>query len=129
TADQRKMTTSSARLGRNVGIGGALLALVFAGVVAYLWTIQTNLTEEIALARAEAAERAEKEFRQADLETLQDAVYLLARNDGGVAEAACTAWAFAPGKLATNAHVTEAIKGRESEVFLVAPDGEKIEIE
>ncbi len=129
TADQRKMTTSSARLGRNVGIGGGLLALVFAGVVGYLWTIQTNLTEEIALARAEAAERAEKEFRQADLETLQDAVYLVARNDGGVVEAEGTAWAFAPGKLATNAHVTEAIKGHEGEFFLVGPDGDKIEIE
>jgi len=136
TADQRTMTTSSGRLGRNVAIGGGLLALVVAGSFAYVYSLQANLSEEIALARAEAAERAEKEFRQADLDRLAAAVYLVARNEGGVEEAEATAWAFEagdpetgkPGMLATNAHVTEAIKGREKEFFLVGPSGEKIEI-
>lgn len=137
TGDQRKMTTSTSRLGRNVAIGGGALALVVAGVIGYIWTIQNSLIDEIALARAEAAERAEKEFMQADLDGLAASVYLVAHDDGGVEEAEATAWAFEPGdpetgkpgQLATNAHVTEAIKGRESEFFLVGPDGERIEIE
>jgi Trypsin-like peptidase domain/FHA domain len=136
TADQRTMTTSSARLGRTVGVGGTLLALVVAGALGYVFFLQATLSDEIALARAEAAERAEKEFRQADLTRLRNAVYLVAREDGGAAEAAGTAWAFqagdpqtgTPGKLATNAHVTEAIDGHEKEFFLVGPDGEKIAI-
>jgi len=61
-------------------------------------------------------------------EAPEAAVYLVARMDGGIEKAEGTAWAFAPGKLATNAHVTQAIKGREAEFFLVAPNGDKIEI-
>lgn len=137
TADQRKMTTSSGRLGRTVAIGGGLLTLLVAGVFGYILTIQASLSDQIAAARAEAAERAAKEFRQADLNTLAASVYLIAHNDGGVPEAAGTAWAFqagdpeagTPGMLATNAHVTEAIDGRESEYFLVGPNGGKIAIE
>lgn len=137
TGDQRKMTTSTSRLGRNVAMGGGALALVVAVAFAYIISQQTSLSQEIALARAEAAERAAKEFRQADLDRLAASVYLVARNDGGVDEAEATAWAFQagdpetgkPGLLATNAHVTEAIKGHESEFFLVGPTGERIAIE
>lgn len=137
TGDQRRMTTSSRRLARKVGIAGGILALLIAGVFGYLFYLSDTLSDQIALARAEAAEHAEKEFRQADLNRLRAAVYLVARNDGGVEEAKGTAFAFAegnletgePGRLATNAHVTEAIKGHEREFFLVGPTGEKFDIE
>jgi hypothetical protein len=55
-------------------------------------------------------------------------VYLVAKRDGGGAKGLGTAWAFAPGKLATTAHVTQAIKGHESEFVLVGPSGDSIAI-
>ena len=128
TGDQSKMETSSQRLGRKVAVGGGALAIIVAGVFAYFVYLHTTLADQIEIARAEAAERAEKEFSPATLQTLEAAVYLVARMDGGIEKAEGTAWAFAPGKLATNAHVTQAIKGREAEFFLVAPNGDKIEI-
>lgn len=137
TADQRKMSTSTNRLARTVGTAGGIAALIAIGVFGYLYSLSETLSDQMALARAEAAKRAAQEFRQADLNGLRAAVYLVARNDGGVEEAEGTAFAFAqgnpdtgePGRLATNAHVTEAIKGREGEFFLVGPEGEKVEIE
>jgi len=129
TADQSKMSTSTEQLGRKVAAGGGLLALVIAGVFGYIYFLHTTLADQIALARAEAAERASKEFSPATLQTLEKAVYLVAKDDGGTDKAEGTAWAFAPGKLATNAHVTEAIKGHEGEFSLIGPDGKKIAIE
>ena len=129
TGEQEEMITSTQRLGRKVAIGGGVFALLLLGVIGYLTYVQTSLADQIALARAEAAARAAKEFSSATLETLEKAVYLVAKDDGGSRKAEGTAWAFAPGKLATNAHVTEAIKGNEDEFFLIGPDGDKIKIE
>jgi len=129
TGEQEEMVTSTQRLGRKVAVGGAVFALLLIGVVGYLTYLQTSLSDQIALARAEAAARAAKEFSPATLETLEKAVYLVAKDDGGADKAEGTAFAFAPGKLATNAHVTEAIKGREGEFFLIGSDGGKIKIE
>ncbi len=129
TADQSQMTTSSQRLGRKVATGGGLLAVLLIGLFGYFTYLHSTLADQIELARAEAAERASKEFSPATLKTLEEAVYLVAQEDGGVEKAQGTAFAFAPGKLATNAHVTEAIKGKEKEFFLVAPNGDKIEIQ
>ncbi len=137
TGDQRKMTTSTHRLGRTVGVAGTALVAMIAGVFGYVFYLSDTLSEQIERARAEAADRAAKAFRQEDLSTLQQAVYLVARDDGDAEEAEGTAFAFSagnpetrePGRLATNAHVTEAIKGREDSFFLVGPNGERLKIE
>jgi hypothetical protein len=129
TADQSQMTTSSQRLGHKVAAGGSVLAVLLIGLFGYFTYLHSTLADQIEMARAEAAERAAKEFSPATLKALEDAVYLVARQDGGVETAQGTAFAFAPGKLATNAHVTEAIKGKEKEFFLVAPNGDKIKIQ
>ena len=129
TGDQSKMETSSQRLGRKVAIGGGALAIVVAGVFAYFAYLHTTLADQIEIARAEAAAKSKEEFSMATLKTLEASVYRVAKMDGGAEESGGTAWAFAPGKLATNAHVTHAIKGHEAEFFLVAPNGDKIEIQ
>jgi trypsin-like peptidase len=128
TGDQRQMTTSSQRLGRKVAVGGGALAFVVAGLFAYSTYLHVTLADQFAMARAEAAAKSKEEFSMATLKTLEASVYRVAKMDGGAEESGGTAWAFAPGKLATNAHVTEAIKGHEGEFFLVAPNGDKIEI-
>ena len=98
TGKQEEMITSTERLGRKVAIGGGVFALLLIGVVGYLTYLQTSLADQIALARAEAAARAAKEFSPATLETLEKAVYLVAKDDGGADKAEGTAWAFAPGQ-------------------------------
>ena len=128
TEEQSAMPTSVERLGKKVATGGGVLALLLAGVFAYSYYVHTTVADEIALARAEAAERAAKEFAPATLETLAKAVYLVAKKDGGGEEAAGTAFAFAPHGLATNAHVTEAIKGHEEDFVLKGPDGKEYTI-
>jgi hypothetical protein len=59
----------------------------------------------------------------------RNAVYLVARKEGANETGQATAWAFEPDRLATNAHVTEAIKGHEKEFLLIAPNGERIAID
>jgi hypothetical protein len=128
TGDQSAMSTSTQRLGRRVAAGGSTLALVVAGVFAYFTYLNVTLADQLALARADAAANAETEFTPETLQALEQAVYLVARRDGGTDVAEGTAWAFDDGMLATNAHVTEAIKGHEDEFFLIAPNGDEIPI-
>jgi Trypsin-like peptidase domain len=128
TADQGQMTTSTQRLGKYVAYGGSVLAAALIGLFVYSTYLHSTLADQIEAARAEAAARAANEFSAATLKTLETAVYLVAKKDGGAEEAEGTAWAFAPGMLATNAHVTAAIKGHEDEFFLKGPDGKEIEI-
>ncbi|MGH6736440.1 MAG: trypsin-like peptidase domain-containing protein [Methyloceanibacter sp.] len=130
TGDQSEMTTGYSRLLRYGTYAGGAFAAVLVGFFAYTTYLHSTLGHQIEAARAEASEIAKTEFSPAVLKTLEAAVYLVAKKHGNVDEAAGTAFAFAPGKLATNAHVTEAIKkGYESEYFLVTPNGDKVDIE
>jgi hypothetical protein len=138
TAEQEEMLTSGerlAKLAKRVGAGFGAAALVLLALFGYNLYVQrahdqalAKLMQDFAVAEAAAAERAKKEFSASTIKKLEDSVYLVARKEGDGEKAEGTAWAFAPGKLATNAHVTEAIKGHEDEFFLIAPDGKSIPI-
>lgn len=84
-----------------------------------------QLTQDMTVAKSRLGELAEKDIPEAAQTALQDAVYLVAKKEG---TAQATAWAFAPDKLATNAHVTEALKGRENQFILIGPNKESIKI-
>lgn len=84
-----------------------------------------QLTQDMSVAKSRIGELAEKDIPEAAQTALQDAVYLVAKKEG---TAQATAWAFAPDKLATNAHVTEALKGRENQFILIGPNKESIKI-
>ena len=114
---------------------GGALAVLFIAVGSYSYYVQqmhereiVQLMQDFAAAKAEASDRAQKEFSSATLNTLENAVYLVAKKDGKLNLAEGTAWAFSLNKLATNAHVTEVIKGSEGSFFLIAPDGRHINI-
>jgi len=84
-----------------------------------------QLTQDMTVAKNRIGELAEKDIPEAAQTALQNAVYLVAKKEG---TAQATAWAFAPDKLATNAHVTEALKGRENQFILIGPNKESIKI-
>jgi hypothetical protein len=84
-----------------------------------------QLTQDMTVAKDRIGELAEKDIPESAQTALQDAVYLVAKREG---TAQATAWAFAPDKLATNAHVTEALKGRENQFILIGPNKESIKI-
>jgi len=138
TGEQGDMPTLGERLRRvgkygRMGFGAvAVLLLVIGGYSYYVQTKHEQalalLKQDLVLAKAAASERAEKEFSDAALEKLEAAVYLVAKKEGESDKAEGTAWAFAPDKLATNAHVTQAIEGHEGQFFLIAPNGQHIEI-
>ena len=110
------------------GIGA--LAVLLAASVAYFALRTTSIEQQIAAANAAATKLAQEQFSKAVTDRLLGAVYLVVKNDGGVPRAEATAWAFAPTKLATNAHVTEAIKGTSPGTFyLLGPNGERIDID
>ena len=110
------------------GIGA--LALLLAASVTYFALRTTSIEQQIATADAAAAKLAQGQFPKALTDRLRGAVYLVVKNDGGVPKAEATAWAFAPTKLATNAHVTEAIKGTSPGAFyLLGANGERIDID
>jgi len=103
--------------------------LVFGG---YTWESNRRhaqeleqLTQDMTVAKSRIGELAEKDIPGAAQTALQDAVYLVAKKEG---TAQATAWAFAPDKLATNAHVTEALKGRENQFILIGSNKESIKI-
>ena len=96
----------------------------------------TSLEEQIASANAAASKLAQQQFAQATTDTLLAAD--LSRRQGrrrqaqgrGNGVGLCPRQPAAEPKvlLATNAHVTEAIKGHEKEFYLIAPDGKRIDI-
>jgi|RifCSP13_1_1023834.scaffolds.fasta_scaffold29060_2 uncharacterized protein YukE len=118
------------------GGGLGVLAILLTGSVAYFLLRTTSLEEEIASANAVASDIAKQQFSEATKAKLLNAVYLVAKDEDGKPKAEGTAWAFLPDKLAanpkvllaTNAHVTEAIKGHENQFFLIAPNGKRIDI-
>jgi V8-like Glu-specific endopeptidase len=121
TAVNEEMSTATGRLGKRMGIGFGAVATVLVALFAYNYCTHKTLEEQI-----EA--RAQKEFSEATLSRLEAAVYLVAKDEGGKPLPEATAWAFAPNLLATNAHVTEALKDHLDEFFLVAPDGKYLKI-
>ena len=84
------------------------------------------------------SELAKKDIPDSAREALLAAVYLVAKIEGDNKIGQATAWAFSsdkPGanapetgtiKLATNAHVTAAIKDHEDEFVLIGPNGDVI---
>ncbi len=110
----------------------AVLVLALGGYASYRdWRYEQELallTQDITAAKAKASALAENEIPKDATKALQAAVYLVAKKEGGGETPEATAWAFASDKLATNAHVTEAIKGHEKEFELIAPNGDRINI-
>jgi hypothetical protein len=110
----------------------AVLIFALGGYASYRnWRYDQELamlTQDITDAKAKASALAENEIPKDATKALQAAVYLVAKKEGGGETPEATAWAFASDKLATNAHVTEAIKGHEKEFELIAPNGDRIDI-
>jgi hypothetical protein len=105
------------------------LAVLLIASGAYFYLRTKSFEQQIAGWRTEERELAKQQFSQAVTDNLMRAVYLVVKDDAGVPKAEATAWAFAPDKLATNAHVTEAIAGaRPGTLYLLGPDGGRIEI-
>lgn len=122
TMEQEKVKTWREMLvdTRRIGAAGlaALATLLTASVVYFM--IQTDsLQNQVEQAKAEAVELASKSFSQATLSKAAAAVHLVVKKDGGKLIPMATAWAFAPDKLGTNAHVTEALDGAESSYAIV----------
>jgi hypothetical protein len=109
-----------------------VLVLALGGYASYRdWRYEQQLamlTQDISDAKAKASALAANEIPADATKALQAAVYLVAKKEGGGETPEATAWAFASDKLATNAHVTEAIKGHEKEFELIAPNGDRINI-
>ena len=112
----REMLADTRRLGA-AGLG-TLAALLSAAVIYFM--IQADLLEsQIKTAKAEAVELASKSFSKAVLSEAAAAVHLVVKKDGKKLIPMATAWTFAPDKLGTNAHVTEALDGLELSYAIV----------
>ena len=124
----REMLADTRRIGA-VCIGA--LALLLAGSLTYLLLRTASVEQEIEDATADAAKLAAKQFSEAELDRLRNAVYLVAQKEDQGYKPVATAWAFAPDKLATNAHVAEEVAaGAPGEFVLFGPGGgEPIQIE
>ncbi len=113
---------------------GSLAALLLAlGGWDYYRDIQhqqdiARLATDLSAAGDRVSANAAGEIQSAASKAL-NAVYLVARKEGANETGQATAWAFESDRLATNAHVTEAIKGHEKEFVLITPNGERIAIE
>ena len=112
----------------------AAIAVVILGTGSYFYYLQREqsaqlaaLDKDLAAANAAVSAKAKTEFLPEVIDRLEHAVYLVAKDEGGKPLPEATAWAFAPTLLATNAHVTEAIKGND-DFYLVGPDGRHITI-
>lgn len=112
----REMLADTRRLGA-AGLG-ALAALLTASVV-YFMVQADSLEAQVEQAKAEAVELASKSFSQTTLSNAAAAVHLVVKKDGGKLVPMATAWTFAPDKLGTNAHVTEALDGAEQNYAIV----------
>jgi hypothetical protein len=114
---------------------GALTAclLIVAGWVTYrdfrYEQALVQITADLAAADAKVSKLAKKDIPQEAQDALQAAVYLVAKLEDDEPVGQATAWAFEPDKLATNAHVTEAIKGHEKDFILIGPNKERITID
>ena len=132
TGKQSKMQTSAERdrqLRRRVIYAFAVLGVLVLGIGGYVAYLKSTLEYQIADAKTEERDSAKALFAPAVTEQLLRAVYLVVKDSAGVPEPEATAWAFAPSKLATNAHVTEAIKAaRPGTFYLLGPTGERFEI-
>ena len=85
------------------------------------------LAADLAVADAKLTEIAENTIPKSAQETLQKAVYLVAKVNGDNRIGEATAWAFGPDTLATNAHVTSQIRDVDDWV-LIGPNGETVKI-
>lgn len=112
--------------------GLAALLLTVSGVVTYRDFRHeqhfAQLRADLVAAEAKVSQLAEKQIPTEAQKALRAAVYLVAKIEGDNTIGQATAWAFEPAKLATNAHVTEAIKGHEDDFVLIGPNGDKIKI-
>lgn len=139
TGQQTKVKSWREQMAETRGLafaGSGALAVLLLAFVGYFLLRTTSLEQQIANANAAASELAQQQFSQATKDKLLSAVYLVAKDEDGKPRAEGTAWAFIADKsaaepkvlFATNAHVTEAIKGHEHEFYLIAPDGKRIDI-
>ncbi len=112
----REMIADTRTLGA-YGLGA--LAAVLVASVAYFMIATDSLESQIATAKEEAVALASKSFSQETLSKAAAAVHLVVKKDGGKLVPMATAWAFAPDKLGTNAHVTEALDGAEQNYAIV----------
>lgn len=129
TGDQDDVLTPAQReraLRRKLVYAGGAIAAAFVGVIYYNHWRNSQLDRQLTALTDAASERAAKEFSQAELDRLKGAVYLVAQKEDDDYRPVATAWAFAPDKLATNAHVVKAIAaGSPGEFVLFAPGGGK----
>ena len=129
TGDQSTMLTPAERdrlLRRRLVYAGGVIAAALVGVIYYNDWRTSQLDYQLAAMTGEASERAKKEFSEAELDRLKAAVYIVGKRVDGTYKPFATAWAFAPDRLATNAHVANAVaKGSNGEYVLFAPGGGK----
>ena len=113
----------------------ALLVVLLAGGAFFYYRDRQHgeevrqIAASLAAADAKVSKLAEKDIPQSAQQALQAAVYLVAKKGAGSEIGKATAWAFTPDKFATNAHVTEAIKGHEKEFVLIGRNKERIGID
>jgi hypothetical protein len=106
--------------------GSAIVAalLVVSGVLIDQHYRGLRIDSQIESMRNAAADDAKKQFSEAELERLKNAVYVVAQQEDKGYKPVATAWAFAPDKLATNAHVAKAVAaGAPGEFVLFGPNG------
>jgi len=94
----------------------------------YLNQVRQQLATGLAATEDKLSKLAEKDIPLEAQTKLLQAVYLVAKHEKNQTKGQATAWAFAPDKLATNAHVAKEIAGNEKSFLLIAPDGTKIEL-
>ena len=112
------------------GLAAVVCAAVVVGVVRDVR--HANEVQQLAANLAAADDRltqlAESQIDESEQKAVLAAVYLVAKVEGGKDVGKATAWAFAPDKLATNAHVTSQINVGKDNWVLIGPNGERIPI-